>query len=195
MRNQKLNSLVVSYRKTGDPEAFAEIYREISPWFEKASNEVFHFVSDVSKFEARLAMKLERAIREYDENSKLSFKSFAIRIINREKRFIISRNMHKPQRLSLEYLDEMSAEQGGFQLRDEAPPVETYIIVKEKVALLAQGDVRKATILRQWANGENDTEISKVLAHLFGGKAASHYRYISRFRKSLRESSELYKLA
>jgi hypothetical protein len=186
----KLNRLLEKYRESKDTNTFYEIYLEVYPWIEQASKEVSGYISDVAKFEARLMIKIERAIREFDTSKNTSFKTFVISIINREKGYVIKRNKHKPRCVSLEALDEKLAEFGGLKIKCERPSVDSYAIAKDLITLLAQGDVRNREILRRWSDGEDDTYISEVLAHLLGGKQSSHYRYINRFRTKLRERYE-----
>ena len=89
--------------------------------------------------------------------------------------------------VSLDHLNEKYEEQGGFQIRCDGPSVESTILIEEVIYLLAQGDLRKEIILLHWSQGASDTEISKVLAHRFGGSSAYQRQYVIRFKKKLRE--------
>jgi hypothetical protein len=54
--------------------------------------------------------------------------------------------------------------------------------LRERVALLAEGDPKRRMILKAWYNGYNDSETGEMLAHLFGGKSESHRMFARRFR-------------
>lgn len=62
--------------------------------------------------------------------------------------------------------------------------VESEIMAKEMIALLAKDDHRKKEILGYWAIGNtNNAYISRSLARTFGGNMESHRKAINRFRK------------
>ena len=83
-------------------------------------------------------------------------------------------------------------EETTYEIEDVLANVENIVIgnhaVKEKVALLAQGDYRKGTVLNAWINGNtNDSEISRALACAIGGNESGHRSFVKRFRTHCRQ--------
>ena len=83
-------------------------------------------------------------------------------------------------------------EETTYEIEDVLANVENIVIgnhaVKEKVALLAQGDYRKETVLNAWINGTtNDSEISRALACAIGGNESGHRSFVKRFRTYCRQ--------
>lgn len=77
-------------------------------------------------------------------------------------------------------------ESSEFEPQDVLANVEDAVIQKsslhEKIIGLASDD-REFFTLNAWSNGDNDAEISRSLADLFGGNSNSHRRFIQRFRE------------
>lgn len=76
-----------------------------------------------------------------------------------------------------------------IEFSDDLAVVDDALLVKEKIALLAKGDLKKRAILIAWSDGfYNDSALSELLAQLFGGKPESHRQAIKRFRSFCQES-------
>lgn len=69
--------------------------------------------------------------------------------------------------------------------------VESEVVAKRTIDLLAQADRRKLVILNEWANGNTiDSDISLALAREIGGNPESHRKAIQRFRIECRNALE-----
>lgn len=66
-------------------------------------------------------------------------------------------------------------------LADVEKTVVSAVYIKEEIARLAAGDFEAFT-LNAWANGFNDSEISRTLAGRNGGKPESYRKAIQRFK-------------
>lgn len=67
--------------------------------------------------------------------------------------------------------------------------VESEVVAKRTIDLLAQADRRKLVILNEWANGNTiDSDISLALAREIGGNPESHRKAIHRFRIECRRA-------
>lgn len=179
--SSQLNSLVESYRE-GNKLALVEIFEHINPLIEKASKEIEMIVEDVTKFDCRMILKAKKLIEETFNDSKGDFISVFKTTISLEKADFIKRRSRKLKETSLDALASGSEDgMAGYQF-EASDDVESEVLLKEKVALLAQGDSRKKVILTEWSKGANDKAISELLAQLYGGTAESNRVYISRFK-------------
>jgi hypothetical protein len=182
-----LNSLVVSYRN-GDEEALGGIFDAVNPLIERASRDLEYLVDNYSKFDCRIVMKVKRLIETFDHEEH-DFIGAVKAIIGDERAFLMRRAVKKNEKypkVSKERLEESSENWSGVELQSQEKKIEDALILKEKIALLAQGDQRKEIILTQWARGATDVSISQLLAQLFGGKEKSHWRFIMRFKTKCR---------
>ena len=186
LSREEINSLVVSYQK-GNEEAINDLFLAINPIIEKASNELDRIVLDVTKFDCRIIMKVKRLAETFSKE-RHDFVAAVKAIVSNEKSDFINRRSRNLEEISYEFLAEPDGGEDslGYQFTDLSEDVEEEVLFKEKIALLAQGDSRKETILSQWTKGATDTSISELLAKHFGGKAESHRKFISRFKSELR---------
>ncbi|MHC2451069.1 DNA-directed RNA polymerase specialized sigma24 family protein [Bacillus altitudinis] len=129
-------------------------------------------VPDQTSFEQRTLLSVGYWLDRYRENG-------------RDKRALIQRII---KRESIKYLKEtrkrtVIAIDDSWEPQDVLADVEGAILLKEKTALLAQGDLRKEMILTNWSRGcTNNTEIAMLLAQHFGGNIEGNRKYIQRFR-------------
>lgn len=183
--NTQLNSLVVKYQNTREETYLTEIFRKVNPTIEKASKEIEHIITDVTKFDCRVILKAKNLIETFEED-KHDYLAAVKAIISKEKADFLRRRRSKTEETSFEALasGEGTEEAGdGLGYQFESPEdVEGDVILKEKIALLAQGDPRKKVILAEWTKGAEDKAISELLAQRFGGKAESHRKFITRFK-------------
>lgn len=181
MNKEKLNSLVIAYRR-GNHEVLDEIFQTINPLIERASKEIEGKVADVTKFDCRLIIKAKKIVEETFDEKKGDFISVFKTAVSREKEDFVNRRSKYLDEVSMEFLAEPQGDELGYQFEDRRASVEDDIAYKEKVTLLAQGDERKEIILDQWTKGATDKSISEMLAHRFGGNEETHRRFITRFR-------------
>lgn len=186
-RNQ-LNSLVFSYQN-GSEVALNEIFQEINPLIEKASADLETVVTDVTKFDCRMILKVKKLAEDFSEETK-DFKSIVKTLISREKSDFAKRRSKQIEEISIDKLQLQDEEGKGFQFSNSKAGVESEVLFQEKITLLAQGDSRKEMVLIEWSKGAEDKSISKVLAHRFGGKPESHRKFISRFKTECRNRLE-----
>ncbi|MEI2280741.1 hypothetical protein [Paenibacillus polysaccharolyticus] len=70
-----------------------------------------------------------------------------------------------------------------FEIQDDLAIVDKDLMYNERITGLAAGDSKKLAILKAWSEpGHSVTATAKELALLFGGKAESHRKSITRFR-------------
>lgn len=185
MEREKLNNLVHEY-KHGNELALDGIYKEVSPILERASREMERLMEDFASFDCVVLRELERHVKTFDVN-KHDFLSAVKAVVSKYKARYIRRNKEfQESYVSMNAMEESSsvgADEDSLGWQFEAKEnVEDEILFKEKIALLAQGDSFKETILLEWSKGANDTSISELLAQRFGGKSESHRRSITRFK-------------
>lgn len=181
---QQLNSLVGCYQRTEEEVYLREIFKQVNPIIERASRELEHLITDVTKFDCRVVLKAKKLIESFDED-KHDYLAAVKAIVSREKADFIRRRRSKLEETSLDALASgEGSEEGdglGYQFKSSENVVGT-ILLNEKIALLAQGDSRKKVILNEWSKGADDKSISELLAQRFGGKAESHRKFITRFK-------------
>jgi hypothetical protein len=185
LEREKLNNLVHEY-KHGNELALDGIYKEVSPILERASREMERLMEDFASFDCVVLRELERHVKTFDVN-KHDFLSAVKAVVSKYKARYIRRNKEfQESYVSMNAMEESSsvgADEDSLGWQFEAKEnVEDEILFKEKIALLAQGDSFKETILLEWSKGANDTSISELLAQRFGGKSESHRRSITRFK-------------
>lgn len=89
---------------------------------------------------------------------------------------------------NLNYDDSEDDDEVEFEPTDVLADVESEVIKKETIELLAENDRRRKEILESWSLGNtNDSQVSRSLARSLGGNEKVHRIFIQRFRKACRE--------
>ena len=152
----------------------------------QVSDNIRHKIVDQTKFEARCFRRLAEYLSKDPNNIKN--KLYIERMIMQVASTSITDKFKK------EYAELIidGNEETSYEIEDVLANVENTVIgnhaVKEKVALLAQGDYRKETVLNAWINGNtNDSEISRALACAIGGNESGHRSFVKRFRTHCRQ--------
>ena len=152
----------------------------------QVSDNIRHKIVDQTKFEARCFRRLAEYLSKDPNNIKN--KLYIERMIMQVASTSITDKFKK------EYAELIidGNEETSYEIEDVLANVENIVIgndaVKEKVALLAQGDYRKETVLNAWINGNtNDSEISRALACAIGGNESGHRSFVKRFRTHCRQ--------
>src|SRR5690554_3047613 len=144
-------------------------------------------VTDQTLFEERAIKRVGEYLLQNKENRRN--KRYIIRIINEVAKSVVERNKNEQSTLLTEliYTNE-DGEEVEFEPVDVLADVESEVLKKETIDLLAKGDRRKKLIVECWSNGnDNASQISRVLAHSFGGNTESHRKFVQRFQKLCRE--------
>lgn len=168
-------------------------YPEVRSRVAKKSDELFLDLYDVTTFEYECYADIGKNIksrRNHDSIANLA--NYHVR--RKAAKYLRKRRKEKEDHYieTVESLEKLSADDGEgntieFQIKDVLANVESEILAKEIVALLAQDDRRKQ-ILEAWKIGnEEPTSISRMLAHTIDGKEETHRKFISRFKKECRE--------
>ncbi|EME76183.1 hypothetical protein OZL92_20745 [Bacillus sonorensis] len=148
------------------------------PYVEWESRRIAHLIKDMTAFEQRCYEKIGKAIEIFSGNGR-DKRALIQYIIKQERNHFLKKHKLRND-VAIEYINE---EGTVWEPEDVSTNVVGEVLLKEKVALLAQGDPRKRVILEAWIRGcTNDTDISTLLAQRFGGNARSHCRFIQRFR-------------
>lgn len=140
-------------------------------------------VADQTKFEDRCMKRIGEYILKGDDKKRN--KNYIVKLINEVAKTVIKRN--KKEYVTL--ISELTREddEGNkikFEPIDVITDVESEVMKKETIALLAQGDPKKAAILAMWALGNtNNSYISRTLACSFGGNPESYRKIVRNFRK------------
>ena len=152
----------------------------------QVSDNIRHKIVDQTKFEARCFRRLAEYLSKDPNN--INNKLYIERMIMQVASTSITDKFKK------EYAELIidGNEETSYEIEDVLANVENIVIgnhaVKEKVALLAQGDYRKETVLNAWINGNtNDSEISRALACAIGGNESGHRSFVKRFRTHCRQ--------
>ena len=152
----------------------------------QVSDNIRHKIVDQTKFEARCFRRLAEYLSKDPNN--VNNKLYIERMIMQVASTSITDKFKK------EYAELIidGNEETSYEIEDVLANVENIVIgndaVKEKVALLAQGDYRKETVLNAWINGNtNDSEISRALACAIGGNESGHRSFVKRFRTHCRQ--------
>ena len=152
----------------------------------RAVETIAHQITDTTKVERRVMIQVGNYISKDVRNK--NNRMFIRRIIFREINAALKRN----RREYAEHLADLTSsdEEGQaieYEPADTLASVDSDLIVKETITLLAKDDRRKELVLNAWANGyTDDTEISHILADVFTGQATGHLSFIKRFRKTCR---------
>ncbi|WP_154059174.1 hypothetical protein [Bacillus paralicheniformis] len=148
------------------------------PYVVKESERLASIVPDFTSFEQECYQVIGRTLENLADNGRE--KKALIQRLIRETRHRFMKNRSKRFQVSIE---ELSEGESIWEPVDVLADVEGEVLLKEKIALLAQDDPRKKTILEIWNRGcTNDSEISSLLAERFGGNPESHRKFIRRFR-------------
>ncbi|WP_077736248.1 MULTISPECIES: hypothetical protein [Bacillus] len=148
------------------------------PYVEWESRRIAHLIRDMTAFEQRCYEKIGKAIEIFSGNGR--DKRALIQHIIKQERDHFLKNHKLRNDVAIESINE---EGNVWEPEDVSENVVGKVLLKEKVALLAQGDPRKRVILEAWIRGcTNDTDISTLLAQRFGGNAKCHRIFIQRFR-------------
>ncbi|WP_427050431.1 hypothetical protein [Paenibacillus sp. TC-CSREp1] len=76
-----------------------------------------------------------------------------------------------------------------FEIQDDLAIVDKDLMYNERITGLAAGDSKKLAILKAWSEpGHSVTATAQELALLFGGKAESHRKSITRFRSDCKKA-------
>ena len=152
----------------------------------QVSDNIRHKIVDQTKFESRCFRRLAEYLSKDPNN--INNKLYIERMIMQVASTSITDKFKK------EYAELIidGNEETTYEIEDVLANVENTVIgnhaVKEKVALLAQGDYRKETVLNAWINGNtNDSEISRALACAIGGNESGHRSFVKRFRTYCRQ--------
>ncbi|AZV88340.1 hypothetical protein BUN12_0076 [Bacillus amyloliquefaciens] len=150
------------------------------PYVTKEAERIAHLIPDFTSFEQECYQAIGRTLENLAENGRE--KKALIQRIIRETRHRFVKNRRSRDEIAIEAINE---EGTVWEPEDTLASVEDAVLLKEKVALLAQDDERKKLILDTWTRGcTNDTEVSTLLAQRFGGNAPSHRKFIQRFRSN-----------
>ncbi|MED1527863.1 hypothetical protein [Bacillus pumilus] len=149
------------------------------PYVQRESQRIAHLVPDQTSFEQRCLNSIGYWLERYEGNGR-DKKALIQRIIVRERNKYLKAS-RKEAALSIEGMrDDGNV---SWEPEDVLADVEGEVVLKEKTALLAQGDLRKEMILTNWSRGcTNNTEIAMLLAQHFGGNIEGYRKYIQRFR-------------
>ncbi|MCY9372664.1 hypothetical protein [Bacillus haynesii] len=148
------------------------------PFVVREAEKLARVVPDFTSFEQECYQAIGRTLENLSDNGRE--KKALIQRLIQETRHRFLKKLIKREMSSLEGLSEGET---PWEPRDVLADVEGEVLLKEKIALLAQDDPRKKTILEIWNRGcTNDSEISSLLAERFGGNPESHRKFIQRFR-------------
>jgi hypothetical protein len=154
----------------------------------KYSTKISNAITNTAIVENRILQKVGKYINE--DVSRLENRRYILRMIQKEVYDALKRNRkeHAIHFADISYEDD-SGELIEYDPADSLAIVDTELLTKETVALLAKNDGRRNMILNAWANGNtNDTEISDTLASVLGGQSRSHCKFIQRFRTECRSA-------
>ncbi|MGD7062334.1 hypothetical protein ACQCU3_12670 [Bacillus altitudinis] len=149
------------------------------PYIHHESERIAGSVPDQTSFEQRTLLSVGYWLDRYRENGR-DKRALIQRIIKRESITYLKQTKREAA-LSIEGMRDDG--KASWEPQDVLVDVEGAILLKEKTALLAQGDLRKEMILTNWSRGcTNNTEIAMLLAQHFGGNIEGNRKYIQRFR-------------
>lgn len=149
------------------------------PYVQRESQRIAHLVPDQTSFEQRCFNSIGYWLERYEGNGR-DKKALIQRIIARERNKYLKAS-RKEAALSIEGMrDDGNV---SWEPQDVLTDVEGEVLLKEKTALLTQGDLRKELILKCWSEGcTNMAEISTLLTQRLGGNFEAHRKFIRRFR-------------
>jgi hypothetical protein len=188
----QLDVLATEYLN-GDQTAFEKICKLVLPHIERESEKLWRKVENNTKFECRCLVKLKNLLEKFNPQEQ-KFSNLVFATINRESSDFKNRRKSK----EYSYIDDLAVvdDEGNrteYLIIDKTQNLEDSVVesesIKEKIALLAQGDSKRRMILYAWINGyTNDSELASMLAHRFPNtKPESHRKLIYRFRQECQE--------
>lgn len=162
-----------------------ELVYEI-PWIlntvSRKVSSVSHIITRTDKLEELIYKDISQYLSEYpDFRNNVRRITFLI-----DRKIVLAKKNYRIE--EAKHYDYYSPKDENRKKEEFDPPdtlasVESGLEIKETIDLLAKDDRKKRFVLSEWANGNfNDSEISGMLAHTFGGNAASHRIFIQRFR-------------
>lgn len=160
-----------------------------TPWvinrIHSVSDRIRGRVVDQTLFEDRCIKRVGGYL--IGDTSRTENRRYVDRLINEVAAEAVRRNKREEAELfSTLIADEEEGEEVPeieFDPIDVLANVESEIIAKETVALLAEGDLKKEFVLQSWADGVSSVlEISRSLARSYGGNVETHRKSVNRFR-------------
>lgn len=154
---------------------------------QNVSESIWHRLPDVTVFEHFCYVEIGKAIAHGNISS---IEGFAGYIARRAAARHLKRTGYESPKMFSEMASENreDEEEVEYEPIDVLADVESEVINKETVTLLAEGDCRRKKVLEGWALGNtNDSQISRSLARSFGGNADSHRKFVQRFRTSCQD--------
>lgn len=143
---------------------------------------VAHIITDTEK--------LEHRIYEQFRKKRYNFSQFR-RIVDREIK--LAKEQFRNERSTIFSQFNVTNDFGesvDYEPKDVLANVGETVVKNiwriEKIGSLAATDRDKFT-LSAWMDGYNDSEISMMLAHRFGGKAESHRKSVQRLKRDCRK--------
>ena len=180
MNNEQLNSLALTAQK-GCVHSNEAILGVFVPIINDVVNKVWYRVKDESLLRYSCFKVLEWSIKSFDA-SKGNFYNYALRNIKRTRNAHLKRRESNWKENAPLELDEEERSPINF-IRDVLADVEDEVLIREKVALLAEGDPRRMAILNQWMRGcTNASDLARYLADTFGGDPKNHRVEVHRFK-------------
>lgn len=185
MDNEELNSLVVLAR-SGDIDSAWKVKSMFHSYIHSLSDINRNDIDSQASFEADCFKSIDYAISQYEESRGNAYPLIVSKITERLTQRGI-RSQRKRRGITLTEIPTVRDEDTGRKtedlLEDTSAPPYADIVLKEMIALLAEGDPLKLAILNEWAAGEfNKSRISVLLAQNFGGNPESHRKQVTRFR-------------
>ena len=163
-----------------------QLYCYQHPWLikevEKASNLASHRLTNTARLEYQIMNYVGQYLAQDEHNAKN--RGYIVKMIYRKVADLLKRNRkeHAVHFADIGFEDD-SGEAHEYDPVDTLASIESELITKETVALLAKNDGRRKMILNAWTNGfTNDKALSETLAGFLGGQAEAHRKFIKRFR-------------
>lgn len=153
----------------------------------EVSDRIRFKVVDQTKFEDRCIKRLANYLSA-DESNKHN-RMYIERLIQEVAAAELKRNKKEYAELFSDFATENNEGDSeiDFDPIDVLADVESEVVAKEMVDLLAQDDLRNKMILEYWLlENTNTALISRSLARAFGGNDKSHRVHVYRFRESCR---------
>lgn len=150
------------------------------------SERLSYYITDTSRFEERCIEYVARYLNKYQgaRNSRRYIQRL-IMCKSQEAKEVFKKE-HYTTFGGLAALNE-DGDELEYEPEDVLANVESEVITKETIDLLAQDDRRKRLILGSWLMGnDNVSDISRLLAQTIGGNAETHRKFIQRFRSDCR---------
>lgn len=179
MEAEQLNSLV-HRAKRGDETAMWEVILHFQSYIHQLSERNRNLIRSQSDFEEDCFKRVREAVSTYEPGRGSFVSHVRAKIYERLNRW---KKRHLDRSRCLEVISITNREGVDLEFEDDLAVVDRNISLNERIALLAEGDSRRFTILSEWTNPEpNDSNIAKLLAQRHGGNSESHRKFINRFR-------------